>query len=406
MNDEQKKPDLVESAPATSSSTTLKTSTSFDGVVCFGGLDWWYHNRGHYDLQMMRELSKHMPVLYVNNLGMRTPRLTEGRVFFKRVFRKLRSFARGYRSVRRNFSVLSPISVPFLRTTEWAKRMTAARVTRCARRMGIQKPLIWVNCPPAAELLDRVSHARLVYQRTDRFEAFPGIHRDEILAYDQRLKQADLTLYCSTALYEDEKKSCRRAFFVDHGVDYERFSAAGGADEPEDVREIPRPRIVFVGSIDPHTFDPEFFLDVARELPDCSFVLVGGCALPPGWCELPNVHLLGQRPYEAVPSYMASADVLIMTWLRNDWIRACNPVKLKEYLAVGRPVVTTPFDEIRRYADFVAVADTPAAFVAEVRRALAEPPPPAVLQKRVEAETWERKAALVLERLRELDQDE
>lgn len=103
---------------------------------------------------------------------------------------------------------------------------------------------------------------------------------------------------------------------------------------------------------------------------------------------------------------MASADVLIMTWLRNDWIRACNPVKLKEYLAVGRPVVTTPFDEIRRYADFVAVADTPAAFVAEVRRALAEPPPPAVLQKRVEAETWERKAALVLERLRELDQDE
>ena len=67
----------------------------FDGIICFGGEDWWYHNRGHYDMQMMGRLSEHMPVLYVNSIGMRTPSPTEGRMFLHRVRRKLRSIRRG-----------------------------------------------------------------------------------------------------------------------------------------------------------------------------------------------------------------------------------------------------------------------------------------------------------------------
>ncbi len=67
---------------------------AFDGVVCFGGSDWWYHNRAHYDLQMMRELRKRVPVLYVNSIGVRVPKLSEGGMFVRRVRRKLKSFAR------------------------------------------------------------------------------------------------------------------------------------------------------------------------------------------------------------------------------------------------------------------------------------------------------------------------
>ncbi len=62
---------------------------SYDGIICFGGEDWWYHNRGHYDMRMMRELSAHMPVLYINSLGMRVPRITEGSMFLRRIVRKL-----------------------------------------------------------------------------------------------------------------------------------------------------------------------------------------------------------------------------------------------------------------------------------------------------------------------------
>lgn len=373
-----------------------------DGVICFGGVDWWYHNRGHYDIQMMRELSRHMPVLYVNSIGMRTPSVGEGRVFFGRVARKLRSWSRGLQLIRPNFGVLSPVSVPKFHQSAWAQRHLIEQVQDSAAWMGINNPLIWAACPPAAEVIERLPAAAVVYQRTDRFEHYPGVNAERIRAYDLALKsQADLTVFCSTSVFEDERDECLRAGFVDHGVDYDTFSSAAGGPEPEDVRSIPHPRVGFVGGIDRHTFDPELFLEVVRSMPECSFVLVGGCSLPEGWCALDNVHLLGRKPYEEVSAYMAACDVLIMPWNRSPWIKACNPVKLKEYLAVGRPVVSTPFDELMRYNEFVSVAETPAEFAGAVRAALESPPDAVVLRARVAGETWAAKAAAVVSTLKD-----
>lgn len=374
-----------------------------DGIVCFGGEDYWYHNRGHFDMQMMRELSQRLPVLYVNSIGMRTPTLTEGRVFLKRVARKLRSWSNGLQQVREDFWVLSPVSIPKFHQTSWAKAYLADQVRDAARRMGSYNPLVWVACPPAAEVIDRIPAAAVVYQRTDRFEHFPGVDSERIRGYDQELKRsANLTLFCSTSVYEDEKSECKAAGFVDHGVDYETFVDAGDARAvPEDVRSIPGPKIGFVGGIDIHTFDPPLFLEVAKSMPDCSFVLVGGCSLPPDWCTLENVHLLGRKPYDAVADYMAACDVLIMPWNNGPWIKACNPVKLKEYLATGRPVVSTPFDELARYEGFVSVAEDASSFAKAIRDALEAPPEAAKLRARVAQETWTAKADTALARLRE-----
>ena len=84
----------------------------FNGVICFGGEDWWYHNRGHYDMQIMRQMCTRMPVLYVNSIGMRTPSPGEGRMFVSRVRRKLRSMRRGLVHVSDGLSVYSPLLVP------------------------------------------------------------------------------------------------------------------------------------------------------------------------------------------------------------------------------------------------------------------------------------------------------
>jgi glycosyltransferase involved in cell wall biosynthesis len=100
-----------------------------------------------------------------------------------------------------------------------------------------------------------------------------------------------------------------------------------------------------------------------------------------------------------VEKYMAACDVLIMPWNRSEWIQACNPVKLKEYLAVGRPVVSTPFPELRSYEGLVAVADTPEAFAAAIQRALSSPPEPEALRARVRTETWSARAARLLDLL-------
>lgn len=376
----------------------------FDGVICFGGEDWWYHNRGHYDMQLMRRMARRAPVLYVNSIGMRTPRLGEGAMFFTRVRQKLKSLRRGLVSIEPGFTVFSPLAGPGRIGARVNPAILPMLINHAARRLGMRRPLVWVACPPGASVAARIGGVAMVYQRTDRYEEFTGVDPSLIGGYDRALKTgADLTVFCSALLYEQEGAACARAFYADHGVDFTRFAdAAQHGRTPEDMGAIKHPRVGFVGGIDSHTFDSAFFLVVADALPDVQFVLVGGCSLPSGWCPRANVTLLGRKPYDEVARYMAACDVLIMPWNRNRWIEACNPVKLKEYLAVGRPVVTTPFHELKRYDGFVRIASTPQTFAAEIRAALAEPGDADARRARVRDETWEAKAVAVFGELERL----
>jgi glycosyltransferase involved in cell wall biosynthesis len=331
----------------------------FDGVICFGGEDWWYHNRGHYDMQIMRQLSRRLPVLYVNSIGMRTPSPGEGRMFLSRVRRKLRSVRRGLVRVSDGFCVISPILIPSRAGIALGGWLVPRAVRSAARKQQIGRPLVWVACPTAAEFVEALDPAAVLYQRTDRYECFRGVDGERIRNLDEWLKaRADLTVFCSTGLR--------------------------------------RPRIGFVGGIDAHTFDAELFGDIARRLPEAQFILVGACSLPPHWCELPNVLRLGPRPYEAVADYMAACDVLIMPWNRSSWIEACNPVKLKEYLATGRPIVSTAFGELRRYDGLVRNAAGADEFVEAIRAVLLDPGDPQARRERVRNESWSSKAGIIL----------
>ncbi len=149
-----------------------KDPSGIDGVVCFGGEDWWYHNRGHYDIQMMRQAAKRLPVLYINSIGVRNHRVREGRVFLARVKRKLKSVLRGMVRVEPGFSVYSPLTTPGIRRSRLGRRFTALQIRAAMRKAGIRNALLWVAVPTAQELLEFIPHRTLIYQRTDRFEEF------------------------------------------------------------------------------------------------------------------------------------------------------------------------------------------------------------------------------------------
>lgn len=380
---------------------------SFDGIICIGGEDWWYHNRGHFDFQIMRRLAKRWPVLFVNSLGVRFPSLANKGLFAQKIGRKLKSLTRGVCHIEHGFSVFSPVSVPG-EAVRWLNQAALApQINLAARRVGIKKPLLWVHCPPGADLIDRVPHTSLVFQRTDRFEAFPE-GDPEVLGRQVNLlrARADLVVYAADHLMAEEADRVKRSVLVTHGVDTARFIRAGDTPGvgPRDIAHLKRPRVGFIGGIDAHTFDPALFLAVAKQLPDHQFVMVGGSSLPEDWCTLPNVRFVGRKPYDVIAQYMAAVDCLIMPWNQSDWIAACNPIKLKEYLAVGRPVVSRPFAALQPFHRAVRVADDAMSFADAIRSACREPYDVAAARALIDGEDWDDKAVLVAEALVELAQ--
>jgi glycosyltransferase involved in cell wall biosynthesis len=173
-------------------------------------------------------------------------------------------------------------------------------------------------------------------------------------------------------------------------------------NDNEDIKKIRKPVIGFYGGIDNHTFDIRFAEEVVSRMPEYSFVFVGKASVDcSGLLKMPNVTMVGQKQYEEIPHYGKYFDVAIMPWNRNRWIEVCNPIKLKEYLALGKPIVSTPFSELDKYNGCVYRAGEPGEFAAMIKKALEEDCIELKNKRRklVERSTWQSKADLVLQNL-------
>jgi glycosyltransferase involved in cell wall biosynthesis len=376
-------------------------------VVCFGGEDWWYHNRGHIDMQLMRRFAKKGTTLYINSIVMQKINALQGRKFIQKMIRKSKSIFTGLKRNDEGFWVYSPFSLP-VQHIGWTKPVNEfllrSQVGRVVRKLGIEAPVVWVACPSACDIAIKMEKSKLVYQRTDRFEDFPGVDIETIKRFDRRMKAiADLTIYVNRNLYEEEMNQCHKAVYLDHGVDFDLFaSGLNGSIGPTDMCDIPRPIIGFVGSIDDCNPDIDFLAEVADLLPDMSFVLVGRAQMDCSSLESrKNVRMLGQKPYEQVPEYGKRFDVAVLPLRQSRWADAVNPLKLKEYLALGKPVVSTPFPELCKYSDVVYEAETPVNFAACIKRAIAEDSAELVARRRgkVKNSSWDSKAEQVLKEL-------
>jgi GT2 family glycosyltransferase/glycosyltransferase involved in cell wall biosynthesis len=372
--------------------------------ICFSSVDWWYHNRAHSDVQLMRRIAQSRDVLFINSLGMRMPVPGRSTQSGRRVLRKAKSILR---SVRRplidtpRFAVVSPVIVPFYgsrRLRAINARLVRLQVRLLARslRIRLADAAVVVTIPTAWEVVRELNVGRLIFNRSDLHSAFEETDQDYIRELESRLlANADVVLYASHSLMETESgQTGTRAVFLDHGVDVDRFGAPTLA-EPVDMADIPRPRIGFFGGIDDYVVDLQLLETVARSIPEASVVLIGDATCSMDQLQaIPNVHWLGFRPYEEIPAYGASFDVALMPWLDNDWIEHSNPIKLKEYLALGIPIVSVDFPEVRHYADVIAIAANPDDFVRLTREALngREVGTTVSRRARVAGATWDARA--------------
>ncbi|MBN2457232.1 MAG: glycosyltransferase [Sedimentisphaerales bacterium] len=376
-------------------------------VICFGGNDWWYHNRDHLDIQMLSRFARYGKAVYINSIVMQKPNITQNRNFTRKLIRKAKSILRGLKRTEKGFWVYSPFSLP-VHHIAWARRMNERllllQVWLMKLRVGIQKPVVWVACPAACDVAIKIKKQRLIYQRSDRFEEYPNVDAETIRYYDRKLKaKADLTVFVNSSMYEQERAQCKKAVYIDQGVDYDMFASAERIETvPDEMREMKKPIVGFFGGIDDHTSDIGLLEKVTELLGEITFAFVGNASSDCSQLSSKdNVLMLGKKPYEQIPHYGKCFDVAILPWRNNRWIETCNPIKLKEYLALGKPVVSTPFPELRKYRDVVYEAKTPEEFAGCIKKALAENGPQriAARRKRVHLATWDNKMQLVIDEL-------
>jgi glycosyltransferase involved in cell wall biosynthesis len=185
------------------------------------------------------------------------------------------------------------------------------------------------------------------------------------------------------------------AICLPNGVDLGHF-VRGHYEEPEDLRAIPGPRAMYVGALN-HWFDVDLLAHSAAALPDVSFVVIGPTQTDLGPLKrLANVHLLGARPYERVPDYLAHAQVGLIPFKREERTDSVSSIKLMQYLAVGLPTVSTRWKELERLAPPILLASNKEEFCGMLRRSLAEPAPRGPLVQFARQHSWTAKAETLL----------
>ncbi|WP_076069474.1 UDP-galactopyranose mutase [Sphingomonas montana] len=241
-----------------------------------------------------------------------------------------------------------------------------------------QPPIAWFYTPMMFGFAQHVAVAATVYDCMDELSAFrfadPALHAQEAAL----MARADVMFTGGQSLYEAKRAGHANVHPFPSAVDTAHFRAARGhGGEPADQREIAGPKLGFYGVID-ERIDLALIDAVAAARPDWSIVMIGPVVkiderdLP----RRPNIHWLGARDYAALPAYLSGWDVALMPFAINAATRFISPTKTPEYLAAGRPVVSTPIVDVQATyggLDGVAIAADADAFVAACAAALALP---------------------------------
>jgi UDP-galactopyranose mutase len=240
---------------------------------------------------------------------------------------------------------------------------------------NISDPVFWYYTPMALEFSRDLPNAGIVFDCMDELSAFAGAPPALVALEQELLARAAVVFTGGQSLFEAKREKHCHVHAFPSSVDVAHFARARQPhDEARDHAAIPHPRLGFFGVVD-ERMDLNLVAGIARQRPDWHQVIIGPCVkidpitLPQG----PNIHYLGMKQYDDLPRYLAGWDVAMLPFARNASTRFISPTKTPEYLAAGRPVVSTSIrDVVRPYGDLglAYIADTTADFVAAVEAAL------------------------------------
>ena len=352
-------------------------------IICFAGEDWWYHHP-HSKNHIMRRLARAgNTVLFVNSISMGLPSVTS-RDFFGKIKRKLKSYARAVRRAEDGIIVVSPPVLPFYSSrlgravNRW---LLILQMKILSVAFELNNPILWIAIPTAREVIGSLDESLLIYQVSDKYTANAMDHATSSSIIEEMhldlLGKSDLIYYSGRKLLEedlaDHPELASKAKLLEQAVEFDHFASATNRiwEPPRELESVSEPRLGYFGAIEPWLLDQELIRYVSKARPDWHWILLGLKATKLEIEELPNVHYLGSKPYMEMPRYASQFQVCVLPWVTdNKFVSYGSAIKVREYLATGKPVVITPLYEYERMNGILRIARDYDEFIRKVEDAL------------------------------------
>lgn len=350
-------------------------------IICFGGEDWWYHHPHSKNHLMRRFARAGNKVIFVNSISMGLAPMKSGELL-PRIKRKLKSYAKLVRTTEEGITVVSPAVFPFFGSAAAAatnRRLLTTQIAGLAKRRGLSNPILWIAIPTAVEIIGRLNESLVIYHVSDKYDANTMDHATDPAyirgLHERAIDAADIVLYSSRKLLAEADRGLEKSHLLEQAVDFDHWARVsdGTVAVAEEIEKIPRPRIGYFGAIEPWLVDQELIRKAARERPDWNWVFIGNKSRGLEIESLPNVHFLPPVSYQDLPAYAAGFDVCVLPWdTELAFTSYGSAIKVREYLASGKPVVISPLPEYESMSGVLRIGRTRDQFLRLIEDALAE----------------------------------
>lgn len=377
-------------------------------TVLYFGNDWAAENRtsSHH---VARWLASRYRVIYVECPGMRAPRAS-GRDL-RKIALKVRLALAGPRAQPEGLFVQTLLQIPLHRfglARRLNRQLILASLKLLLRRLGVRPDLTWFVAPHLASIVGALGEQVAVYYCTDDHASLPGVDVEAVRAMDEELtRRADIVFVASDTLLAPKLRLNPETHVAPHGVDFSHFARAQdpALAIPEDVAALPRPIIGFFGLIE-RWIDLDLVAYLAERRPDWTFLMIGRVAVSDA--EVPrrsNIVYLGRRSYETLPAYGKAFSAALIPYRLTPQVLHANPLKLREYLAMGKPIVSVSTPEIDKFAAHARIGRSREEMLAHLDAAVGAGLTPAELQEQralASGMTWEANIGRVVDRVEEM----
>lgn len=339
-------------------------------IVCMSSTHW--HFLWQRPQQIMLRLSRDYNVLYVDPPYPVPLKEIHNTATYQKV-----NIQNRLKSVNNSLKVLTPYKIAdcageavenFKIENTW---FIKNQVQKALTSLRWYQPLLWIYDLPSVSLIEKLDERGVLYDCVDSFSSFSWADPKTQSWEDDLLNKANVVLTSADTLYKERSTRNRNTYFVPNAADYDHFSKCGSFENvtPAELKNIKSPQLAFIGAVY-EWLDFSLIEKIAVNNPDWNLIMVGPKQHDLKIPECNNIHWLGARDYKSLPLYMQSFDLMLIPFLQNEVTKHANPIKLWEYLAAGKAVISTDLPEVPELPEVIWLSDAHESFIENCSKAL------------------------------------